>query len=57
MGVLRLAAAAIALLASLGEAAPSSPISTVDKRDLKFAFGSEKVRGVNLGGWFGGFWS
>lgn len=54
MGVLQLAAAAVALLASFGEAAPSSPVSVLDKRALKFNFGGEKVRGVNLGGWFGG---
>lgn len=26
-------------------------MSEVAKRDLNFAFGQEKVRGVNLGGW------
>lgn len=26
--------------------------STPIKRDLKFPYGDEKVRGVNLGGWF-----
>lgn len=55
MGVLQLAAAAVALLASFGDAAPSSPVSTIDKRALKFDFNGEKVRGVNLGGWFGAF--
>lgn len=45
------AAAAVALLATVGNAAPASPISGLSKRDLPFAFGQEKVRGVNLGGW------
>ncbi|KAI6854487.1 glycoside hydrolase [Hortaea werneckii] len=45
------AAAAVALLATFAEARPAGMMSPV-KRDLKFDFGSEKVRGVNLGGWF-----
>ena len=53
MGFLNFASAAVTLLASIAEAAPSSPISTIGQRDLKFDFGGEKVRGVNLGGWFG----
>lgn len=44
------AAAAVALFASVGNAAPAK-ISGINKRDLRFAFGQEKVRGVNLGGW------
>ncbi|OQO14942.1 hypothetical protein B0A48_00324 [Cryoendolithus antarcticus] len=44
------AVAAAALLSSLSNAAPAGVMSKV-RRDLKFGFGSEKVRGVNLGGW------
>lgn len=44
------AAAAVTLLASLVEARPAGLMSPA-KRDLKFSFGQEKVRGVNLGGW------
>jgi glucan 1,3-beta-glucosidase len=43
--------ATTALLATLSNAAPASPISRLSKRDLPFDFGNEKVRGVNLGGW------
>ena len=44
---------AVALLATLGAARPAGPMSAALKRDqwLKFPYGSEKVRGVNLGGW------
>lgn len=52
MGFLHVAAAAAVLLASVSNAAPATQMSSIDKRALKFAFGSEKVRGVNLGGWF-----
>lgn len=45
------AVAAVALLASVGDAAPANRMSGISKRDLRFAFGEEKVRGVNLGGW------
>lgn len=45
------AVAAVALLASFGSAAPAAPMSKFNKRDLRFNFGNEKVRGVNLGGW------
>ncbi|KAK6420281.1 hypothetical protein LTR95_016960, partial [Oleoguttula sp. CCFEE 5521] len=44
------AVAAVALLSSVSNAAPAGIMSKV-RRDLKFGFGSEKVRGVNLGGW------
>ncbi|KAF2418666.1 glycoside hydrolase [Tothia fuscella] len=37
-------------LASLALAAPASSIHA--RADAKFAYGAEKVRGVNLGGWF-----
>lgn len=51
MGFLQVAAAAVALLATFGEGAPA-----VERRQQqpppKFPFGSTKVRGVNLGGWF-----
>ena len=48
-----LTTAAIALLASFGEAAPTSLVSGIDKRAIKgFDFGATKIRGVNLGGWF-----
>jgi len=43
--------ATTALLATVANAAPASPISALSKRDLPFDFGNEKVRGVNLGGW------
>ncbi|KAI0020381.1 glucan 1,3-beta-glucosidase precursor [Xylariomycetidae sp. FL0641] len=42
--------AAATWLASTGSAAPADMMSMV-KRDLKFAFGTEKIRGVNVGGW------
>lgn len=45
------AASTVALLAALSNAAPAGLMSEVAKRDLNFAFGQEKVRGVNLGGW------
>ena len=45
------AVAATALLASVGDAAPATPMSKFNKRDLRFNFGQDKVRGVNLGGW------
>jgi len=41
------AAAAVSLLA-LSSASPLTPA----KRAPSFAYGSEKVRGVNTGGWF-----
>jgi len=46
-----LALTAAALLPSLSYAAPAATM-TPWKRDMKFGFGKEKVRGVNLGGWF-----
>lgn len=52
MGFFKQAASAVALIATLSEAAPSSPLASLDKRALKFDFGNTKVRGVNLGGWF-----
>lgn len=45
------AVAAAALLATVTNAAPASPMSRLSKRDLPFDFGNDKVRGVNLGGW------
>lgn len=45
------AVAAVALLSSMGNAAPAGPMSSFNKRDLRFNFGNDKVRGVNLGGW------
>ncbi|CAD0052013.1 unnamed protein product [Aureobasidium pullulans] len=42
------ALAALTLLPSASVAAPLEQF----KRDLKFNFGNDKVRGVNLGGWF-----
>jgi len=42
------ATAALSLCATLGSAIPMTPV----KRDLKFDYNGEKVRGVNLGGWF-----
>ncbi|KAL2350829.1 glycoside hydrolase superfamily [Cryomyces antarcticus] len=44
------AVAALALLSPFAEAAPTS--FQLQKRALKFNYGGEKVRGVNLGGWF-----
>ena len=47
------AVTAVALLASFSEGLPAGLMSRVKRDDsLKFSFGSEKVRGVNLGGWF-----
>ncbi|ORY64786.1 glucan 1,3-beta-glucosidase precursor [Pseudomassariella vexata] len=45
-----MAAAVATLLTCIAKAAPA-PIISLTKRDLKFAFGDEKIRGVNLGGW------
>lgn len=45
------AVAAVALLSSMSNAAPAAPMSPFMKRDLRFSFGNDKVRGVNLGGW------
>ncbi|KAI1775916.1 glucan 1,3-beta-glucosidase precursor [Hypoxylon cercidicola] len=42
--------ATVLWLSSVSQAAPQGMIPPV-KRDLNFAFGSEKIRGVNLGGW------
>nr|POF17497.1 glucan 1,3-beta-glucosidase [Quercus suber] len=48
------AVASVALLATLSQGAPAGMMSAFNKRSdaLKFDFGNEKVRGVNLGGWF-----
>ncbi|KAK5134041.1 hypothetical protein LTR08_007046 [Meristemomyces frigidus] len=47
------AVTAVALLSTFSNALPAGLMSQVKRSDsLKFAFGSEKVRGVNLGGWF-----
>ena len=45
------ALAAVSLLPDLSSAAPTGMFTSA-KRDLKFDFNGEKVRGVNLGGWF-----
>lgn len=45
-----IAIAAITLLVSTGIAVPPHAFSAA-KKDLKFNFGVEKIRGVNLGGW------
>lgn len=46
------ALAATALLSSFSNAAPASLLTPFKRAGgLKFPFGSEKVRGVNLGGW------
>ncbi|KAI1764497.1 glucan 1,3-beta-glucosidase precursor [Hypoxylon sp. FL1150] len=50
MNSLRILAAGMIWLGSVSQAAPQG-ITIPTKRDLKFAFGSEKIRGVNLGGW------
>ncbi|RYP29845.1 hypothetical protein DL767_006526 [Monosporascus sp. MG133] len=53
MGLFRtslVATAAVAFLATTCAAAPAAMISPV-RRDLKFNFGQDKIRGVNLGGW------
>lgn len=49
--VLAAAAGAASIFASLAAAAPSKSPIDLNKRTTKFAYGSEKVRGVNLGGW------
>ena len=47
------ALAAAALLATYSNAAPTGLMSAMKRGDsLKFNFNGEKVRGVNLGGWF-----
>lgn len=43
--------AAASLLPGLSSAAPAGMFSGA-KRDLKFDFNGDKIRGVNLGGWF-----
>lgn len=44
---------AAVLLSSISEAAPASLLSPSRRAGgLKFDFGGEKIRGVNLGGWF-----
>ncbi|KAK5110559.1 hypothetical protein LTR62_005751 [Meristemomyces frigidus] len=49
----RTAVTAVAFLSTLSEAAPLGLMSKFKRSDsLKFDFGNEKVRGVNLGGWF-----
>ena len=49
--VLASAAGAVSLLASLAGAAPTTSPVDLLKRTSKFAYGYDKVRGVNLGGW------
>ncbi|RYP80676.1 hypothetical protein DL769_002358 [Monosporascus sp. CRB-8-3] len=44
------ATVAVALLASTSVAVPAAMVSPA-RRDLKFNFGQDKIRGVNLGGW------
>jgi len=46
------AVAAVALLSSLGEAAPAGLMSRFKRDGLNFDFGNTKVRGINTGGWF-----
>ena len=47
------ALAGAALLSSFGHALPAGLLSEIKRDDsLKFKFGNEKIRGVNLGGWF-----
>ena len=48
--MLLIATAALALLANLASAAPSEAISSA-KKNLKFNFGHDTIRGVSLGGW------
>jgi glucan 1,3-beta-glucosidase len=45
---------ALSLSAALSHAAPATPARNLRRDDhpTRFAYGSEKVRGVNLGGWF-----
>ncbi|RYP87668.1 hypothetical protein DL770_004747 [Monosporascus sp. CRB-9-2] len=53
MGLFRtslVATAAVAFLAAKSAAVPAAMVSPV-RRDLKFNFGQDKIRGVNLGGW------
>ena len=47
------AALAVAvLLSSVCNGAPAAPISSSKRNNnLKFGFGNDKIRGVNLGGW------
>ena len=47
------AVTAVALLFTFSDALPAGMMSRVKRDDtLKFDFGGEKIRGVNLGGWF-----
>ncbi|RYO74941.1 hypothetical protein DL764_010623 [Monosporascus ibericus] len=53
MGLFRMslaATAAVAFLATTSAAPPAAMVSPA-RRDLKFNFGQDKIRGVNLGGW------
>ena len=44
---------AAALFSSLSDAAPVAQMSPFKRgENMKFGFGSDKIRGVNLGGWF-----
>ena len=44
---------AAVLLSSFSHGAPVAPMSSFKRSDnMKFDFDSDKVRGVNLGGWF-----
>lgn len=47
------AISAVAIAATLLiSSTQAAPMTKFDKRDLRFPYGSTKVRGVNLGGWF-----
>ncbi|XXG95287.1 hypothetical protein Hte_001548 [Hypoxylon texense] len=50
MTLLRVVAAGMIWLGSVAQGAPQGMVPPT-KRGLKFPFGSEKIRGVNLGGW------
>ncbi|KAH0005087.1 glycoside hydrolase, partial [Aureobasidium melanogenum] len=47
-----LLSSALAALSLLPSTSVAAPLEQFNKRDLKFNYGGEKVRGVNLGGWF-----
>lgn len=51
--ICKAALAAAALLSPQVFGAPAAPMSLATRgAENKFAFGSDKIRGVNLGGWF-----
>jgi glucan 1,3-beta-glucosidase len=51
-GLTSLALTAAAIFFTFSDGAPAGTMTAIKRDKLGFAFGSEKIRGVNLGGWF-----